>query len=30
MKFKITVELFVIVKLGVSVMRSTEVNGLMD
>lgn len=30
MKFKITVEFFVIVKLGVSVMRSTEVNGLMD
>lgn len=30
MKFKITVELFVIVKLGVSVMRSREVNGLMD
>lgn len=30
MKFKITVELFVIVKLGVSVMRSMEVNGLMD
>lgn len=30
MKFKITVKLFVIVKLGVSVMRSMEVNGLMD
>lgn len=30
MKFKITVELFVIVKLGVSVMRRREVNGLMD